>query len=75
MDFSSEFDEVEGLGFGFEESPAEDSADSAIEEISLDPDPEPEISLEPELELPDEEPSLELSDEPELDITDDQPSF
>jgi hypothetical protein len=75
MDFGGEFDEVEGLGFGFDESPASDSPETATEEISLDADLEPEISLEPELELPEEEPSLELSEEPELDMADEQPSL
>jgi hypothetical protein len=67
--FGGGFDsEVEGLGFGFDESPAEDATDDTTEEISLDD------TLEPELELAEEEPSLELSEEPELDI-DDGPSL
>ena len=78
MDFSGGFDEVEGLGFGFDESPDEETPkvfEVSTEEISLDTDSEPEISLEPELELADDEPSLELSDDPELDMGDDQPSL
>ena len=78
MDFTGGFDEVEGLGFGFDESPAEetpDVTDVTTEEVSLDAAPEPEISLEPELELAEEEPSLEISEEPELDIADEQPSL
>jgi hypothetical protein len=78
LDFSGGFDEdeVEGLGFGLGDSPAESAPEETAEEISLDADSEPEISLEPELELAEEEePSLELSDEPELDISDEQPSL
>ena len=75
MDFTEGFDEVEGLGFGADESPAEEALEEATEEISLDDDLEPEISLEPELDIDDEEPSLELSDEPELDIDDEEPSL
>ena len=76
MDFTGGFDEdeVEGLGFGFDESPAEETPDVTPEEVSLDATPEPEISLEPELELAEEEPSLEVSEELELDMTDEQPS-
>ena len=75
-DFASGFDDVEGLGFGFDESPAEEAPEGAAEEISLDavPELEAEMSLEPELELAEEEPSLELSEEPELDIAD-EPSL
>ena len=73
MDFEGGFDEVEGLGFGFDESPAGETPEATTEEISLDATPEPEISLEPELELPEEEPSLELSED--LDIGDEQPSL
>jgi len=73
MDFSGGFDEVEGLGFGLDETPAVEST----EEISLDADSELEISLEPELELSDEseldiddeQPSLELSEEPSLELS------
>ncbi len=75
MDFTGGFDEVEGLGFGFDESPVEETPDVTTEEISLDATSEPEISLEPELELAEEEPSLEISEEPELDIADEQPSL
>ena len=75
MDFTGGFDEVEGLGFGFDESPAEETPEVTPEEISLDTDLEPEISLEPESEPAEEEPSLELSEEPELDMGDDQPSL
>ncbi len=81
MDFTGGFDEVEGLGFGFDETPAEETSEAPTDEITLDaaPEPEidaePEISLEPELELADEEPSLEVSEEPELEIGDDQPSL
>jgi hypothetical protein len=77
LDFSGGFDEdeVEGLGFGFDDSPADSASEDTTEEISLEADSEPEISLEPELELAGEEPSLELSDEPELDIADEQPSL
>ena len=75
MDFTGGFDEVEGLGFGFDESPAEETPEVTTEEISLDTNSEPEISLEPELEPAEEEPSLELSEEPELDMGDDQPSL
>ena len=77
--------EVEGLGFGFDESPAEEApeAEAATEEISLDaaPEPEAEISLEPELELPadepaDEGPSLELpEEEPSIEMTEEEPSL
>ena len=75
MDFTGGFDEVEGLGFGFDKTPAEETPDVTPEEVSLDAAPEPEISLEPELELAEEEPSLEISEEPELDIADEQPSL
>ena len=75
MDFTGGFDEVEGLGFGFDESPAEETPEVTTEEISLDTDSEPEISLEPELDMGDEQPSLELSEEPELDMGDEQPSL
>ena len=75
-EFASGFDDVEGLGFGFDESPAEEAPEGATEETSLDavPELEAEMSLEPELELAEEEPSLELSEEPELD-TADEPSL
>ena len=72
LDFEGGFDEVEGLGFGVDESPAEEG-DTA--EISLDADLEPEISLEPELDLEDDGPSLELPDDSGLDIDDEQPSL
>jgi pilus assembly protein FimV len=75
MDFTGGFDEVEGLGFGFDETPADETPDVTTEEINLDAAPEPEISLEPELELAEEEPSLEVSEEPELDTADEQPSL
>ena len=79
MDFTGGFDEVEGLGFGDEETQTDNTEEGTAEEISLDTtpeaDPEPEISLEPELELAEDEPSLEVSDEPELDIADEQPSL
>jgi hypothetical protein len=75
MDYGGGFDEVEGLGFGFDESPADESPEADTGEISLDDSLEPEISLEPELELPEEEPSLELSEELELDTTEEQPSM
>ena len=77
LDFSGGFDEdeVEGLGFGLSDSSAEGTLEEATEEVSLDTDSEPEISLEPELELAEEEPSLEVSEEPELDIADEQPSL
>ena len=68
MDFSGGFDEVEGLGFGFDEPPAEETPETATEEVSLDASPEPEISLEPELELAEEEPSMELSEEPSIEL-------
>jgi hypothetical protein len=71
MDFTGGFDEVEGLGFGFDESPAEETLEGATEEISLDTPSEPEISLEPELELSEEEPSIEMSEEPSLELADD----
>ncbi len=74
LDFEGGFDEIEGLGFGVDESPAAEAQAGNTEEISLDADSEPEISLEPELDA-NEEPSLELSDEPELDIDDEQPSL
>ncbi len=73
--------EVEGLGFGFDESPAGETAEpeAATEEVTLDAEPEAEISLEPELELPaddEEEPSLELSDDEDegfsLELPDDE---
>jgi hypothetical protein len=71
MDFSGGgFDsEVEGLGFGFDEP-------SETEEISLEEaqEPEAEISLEPELDMAEEEPSLELSEEPEIAL-DEEPSL
>lgn len=69
MDFGGGFDEVEGLGFGFDESPAEETPEVATEEISLD------TTMEPELDLDEGQPSLELSDEPELEIDDGQPSL
>jgi len=79
VDFTGGFDdeEVEGLGFGFDESPAEETPNAVAEEISMDtaPEIEAEISLEPELELADDEPSLELSDEPEFVLDDDEPSL
>jgi len=86
IDFGDGFDEdeVEGLGFGLDESPTAEAPEAAEDEISLDIDaldmdaaPEAEISLEPELELTDdEEPSLELSEEPELELSEDEePSF
>jgi len=84
LDFAGGFDEVEGLGFETEESPAAEPQDTDTAEISMDAEMEPEISLEPELdldaeepslELDDEGPSLELSDESGLDIDDDQPSL
>jgi hypothetical protein len=82
VDFAGGFDEVEGLGFEADENPAAETQEADSDEISMDADLEPEISLEPELdiddgpslELDDEEPSLELSDEPESDI-DDGPSL
>ncbi|MDH5761754.1 MAG: hypothetical protein OEZ51_02120 [Nitrospinota bacterium] len=71
MDFSGGgFDsEIEGLGFGFDEP-------SETEEISLEENQEPEtdISLEPELDMADEEPSLELSEETEI-VMDEEPSL
>ena len=70
LDFTGGFDEVEGMGFGADESPAEEAQEDDTAEISLDLDAddlEPEISLEPELDI-DDEPSLELSDEPDLDM-------
>ena len=67
IDFAGGFDEVEGLGFETEESPVAEMQEGDTEEISLDTDFEPEISLESDLDI-DEEPSLELSDEPNLDI-------
>jgi len=70
-DFDGGFDEVEGLGFGFDESPAEETPEGATEEISLETTSEPEVSLEPELELSEEEPSIEVSEEPSLELTDD----
>jgi hypothetical protein len=77
MDFSGGFDEgeVEGLGFGFDESSNEETLEADSGEISLDASPEPEISLEPELELSEEEPSLEMPAETDLDIDDEQPSL
>ena len=75
MDFSGGFDEVEGLGFGLDEPSAEETSEAPTEEVSLDDSPEPEISLEPELELGDEEPSLEVADEPELNMDDEGPSL
>ncbi len=77
VDFAGGFDEVEGLGFGFDESPAEETSDMATEEISLDasPEPEAEISLEPELDMDDEQPTLELSEELGLEMDDEQPSL
>ena len=86
IDFGDGFEEgeVEGLGFGLDESPtAEEAPEASEDEISLDVDaldmdtaPEAEISLEPELELTDDEPSLELSEEPELELSEDEePSF
>ncbi len=74
LDFEGGFDEVEGLGFGADESPAEEAQGGDTAEISLDANPEPEISLEPELDIDEEEPSLELSDESALAIDDEQPS-
>jgi len=71
MDFDGGFDEVEGLGFGFDESPAEETPEGTTEEISLETTSESEISLEPELELSEEEPSIEVSEEPSLELTDD----
>lgn len=73
LDFSGGFDEgeVEGLGFGLSDTSTEETSEETTEEIGLDTDSEPEISLEPELELADEE----LSEEPELDIADEQPSL
>ena len=78
LDFSGGFDEdeIEGLGFGFDEASTKEPAEGAAEEISLDAAPEPEISLEPEVELAEEEPVLEVSEEPELmDVDDEQPSL
>ena len=75
LDFEGGFDEVEGLGFGADESPAEEAQGGDTAEISLDANTEPEISLEPELDIDEEEPSLELSDESALDIDDEQPSL
>ena len=69
------FDEVEGMGFGLDESPAAEAPEEDTAEISLDDSPEPEISLEPELDIDDDEPSLELSDETALDLDDEQPSL
>jgi len=74
-DIAGGFDEVEGLGFGLDESPAAEAPEEDTEEISLDDSSEPEISLEPELDIDDEEPSLELSDETALDINDERPSL
>ena len=77
LDFSGGFDEVEGLGFGADESPAEEALEDGTAEISLDLDAddlEPEISLEPELDI-DDEPSLELSEEPDLDMGDETVAF
>ncbi len=77
LDFEDEFDEVEGLGFGDDESPTEEAQEGGTAEISLDTDLEPEISLEPELDIDDDQPTLELSDESglDLDMDDDQPSL
>jgi len=77
IDFESGFDEVEGLGFGVDESSPEEAQASDTAEISLDTDLEPEISLEPELDIDDDQPTLELSDESglDLDMDDDQPSL
>ena len=86
MDFTGGFDEVEGLGFGFDEPSDQETpevSEASTEEISLDTDSEPEISLEPELDAGDdqpsleipEEPSIELSDDLDLDMGDDQPSL
>ncbi len=65
--------EVEGLGFGFDETPGEKAPEpeAAAEEISLDvePEAEAEISLEPELELTDDEPENE---EPSLELPEDE---
>lgn len=71
MDFTGGFDEVEGLGFGFDESTDEETPEVTMDEISLDTDSEPEISLEPELDAGDDQPSLELSDEPSIELSDD----
>jgi hypothetical protein len=73
LDFSDGFDEVEGLGFGLDESPAAETPEVDAETISLDDSSESEISLD--LDVDDEEPSLELSDEPELVIDDEEPSL
>lgn len=81
IDFDSGFDEVEGLGFGLDESPAAEAPEVNTEEISLDDSSEPEISLEPELDIDDEEPSLELpedldlSEEPELMDASEEPEL
>jgi pilus assembly protein FimV len=77
LDFEGGFDEVEGLGFGVDESPPGEAQASDTAEISLDTDLEPEISLEPELDIDDDQPTLELSDESglDLDMDDDQPSL
>ncbi len=73
VDFDGGFDEVEGLGFGFDETPAEETPDT--EEISTDTASEPEISLEPDMEPPEEEPSVVLSEDLDLDMGDEQPSL
>jgi hypothetical protein len=75
LDFEGGFDEVEGLGFETEESPAAEAQEGDTAEISMDIDLEPEISLEPELDIDDDEPSFELSDESGLDLDDEQPSL
>ena len=80
IDFGDGFDEeeVEGLGFGLDESPTADEAPEAAEdEISLDIDAldmdaapeaaEDEISLDI-----DAAPEAEISLEPELELTDDE---
>ena len=73
--------EVEGLGFGFDEPPADTAPEPKAElelpeeepEIALDDEPSLEIAEEPEIAL-DDEPSLEIAEEPEIAL-DDEPSL